>query len=59
MELTKQQVQRDLNTLPAHYKTGDVDRRMAFIQKICDSFRITDAWKTELEKPQLVLRERK
>ncbi len=26
MKLTKDQVQKDLNTLPAHYKTGDVDR---------------------------------
>lgn len=26
MKLTKQQVQKDLNTLPMHYKTGDVDR---------------------------------
>lgn len=26
MKLTKDQVQRDLDTLPAHYKTGDVDR---------------------------------
>lgn len=26
MKLTKEQVQKDLNTLPAHYKTGDVDR---------------------------------
>jgi len=26
MKLTKQQVQKDLNTLPEHYKTGDVDR---------------------------------
>ena len=26
MKLTKEQAQKDLNTLPAHYKTGDVDR---------------------------------
>ena len=26
MKLTKEQVQKDLNTLPTHYKTGDVDR---------------------------------
>ena len=26
MILTKEQVQKDLNTLPTHYKTGDVDR---------------------------------
>lgn len=26
MKLTKQQVQKDLNALPEHYKTGDVDR---------------------------------
>lgn len=26
MKLTKEQVQKDLNALPAHYKTGDVDR---------------------------------
>ena len=26
MKLTKDQVQKDLNILPAHYKTGDVDR---------------------------------
>ena len=26
MKLTKEQVQEDLNALPAHYKTGDVDR---------------------------------
>ena len=26
MKLTKEQVQQDLNALPAHYKTGDVDR---------------------------------
>ena len=26
MKLTKQQVQKDLDALPAHYKTGDVDR---------------------------------
>ena len=26
MKLTKEQVQKDLNTLPARYKTGDVDR---------------------------------
>lgn len=26
MKLSKEQVQKDLNALPAHYKTGDVDR---------------------------------
>ena len=26
MKLTKEQVQKDLNALPEHYKTGDVDR---------------------------------
>lgn len=26
MKLTKEQVQKDLDTLPEHYKTGDVDR---------------------------------
>jgi len=26
MKLTKQQVQKDLNALPEHYRTGDVDR---------------------------------
>ncbi len=26
MELTKEQVQKDLDSLPAHYKTGDIDR---------------------------------
>ena len=26
MRLTREQVQKDLNTLPAHYKTADVDR---------------------------------
>ena len=26
MKLTKEQVQKDLNTLPAHYKTGNADR---------------------------------
>jgi hypothetical protein len=28
MKLTKEQVQKDLDTLPAHYKTGDVDRQI-------------------------------
>ena len=26
MKLTKDQVQKDLDALPEHYKTGDVDR---------------------------------
>ena len=28
MKLTKEQVQKDLDALPAHYKTGDVDRQI-------------------------------
>ena len=26
MQLTREQIQKDLNALPAHYKTADVDR---------------------------------
>ena len=26
MKLTKEQIQKDLDGLPEHYKTGDVDR---------------------------------
>ena len=33
MKLTKQQVQEELNTLPAHFKTGDLDRLIRTLVK--------------------------
>ena len=37
MKLTKEQVQKDLDALPAHYKTGDVDRLIRkYVQQKAD-----------------------
>lgn len=37
MQLTREQVQKDLNALPAHYKTADVDRLIRqYVKQIAD-----------------------